>query len=176
MNIHARALSFAACLTGLIGFVDAASAAVIKTQPPCGTVDKYCLVFSGGDEIPVVQSFTFNAPSAGKAAVSFHGSLVCDNITFVDKVVDFVTQIVTSASSVPVMNGPGAMRLSAVLKNQLGHELKLSTDSFNLASTRVFDIGAAGAKTFYFKIKPVRMDPITACRVYSGAFTVQFVP
>lgn len=173
MNIHARALVFAVCL---VGFADAASAAaVIRTQAPCAGPSGYCLRFDAGAAIPVIRSFQFNAPSKGTAAVSFHGSLVCSNGAIADKVVDFATQIVTSAGAVPVVNGPGALRLAMVLKDSPEHALA-TTDSFSLASTRVFGIAAAGVRTFYFKIASLRMDASTFCLVYDATFTVQFVP
>jgi hypothetical protein len=76
---------------------------------------------------------------------------------------------------VPAVTGGGALRLAAVLKHTLDHPFN-TTDSFNLASTRVFAIAAADTKTFYFKIASLRMDANTYCLVYNATFTVQFVP
>jgi hypothetical protein len=175
MKIHSRRLSFATCLAGLV-FAGAASAAVIKSQPTCAGASGFCLQFSApGTTIPVIRSIAFIAPSAGTAAVSFHGSLVCSNNSTTDKVLDFATQIVTSASAVPVVNGAGALRLATVLKDSTEHTLN-TTDTLNLASTRVFSIPGAGQKNYYFKIAALRMDASTTCLVYSATFTVQFVP
>ena len=117
MKIHSRHLLFATCLAGLV-FVGSASAAVIKSQATCAGASGFCLEFSGpGTTIPVIRAIAFIAPSAGTAAVSFHGSLVCSNSSVTDKVVDFGTQIVPSASAVPVVNGPGALRLATVLED-----------------------------------------------------------
>jgi hypothetical protein len=120
--------------------------------------------------IPVIRSFQFNAPSKGTAAVSFHGSLVCANQNVPgDRVVDFETQIVGAPGAEPNMKGPGGLRLAARL-------LFGTSDTFNLASTRVVSIPAAGARTLYFKIAPRQMDTNTYCLVYNAVFTVQFVP
>jgi hypothetical protein len=48
--------------------------------------------------------------------------------------------------------------------------------TFNLASTRVFAIPAAGTRTYYFKLARITMDPVTFCYVYNAAFSVVFVP
>jgi hypothetical protein len=181
MTIHVRVLTLAVCLSVLSVFATAAVAAEIRTQLPCTSPSGYCLrFFAEDDEIPVIRTFRFNAPSAGTAAVGFHGSLVCSGpivapINSTDTVVDLVTQIVAAADAVPVVSGRGALRLATVLKHTPEHAL-ISSDTFNLASTRVFPIQAAGTQTYRFKIAALRMDALTTCLVYNAAFTVHFVP
>jgi hypothetical protein len=161
----------------LVGLGQTASAAIIVGQAPCSSVSLggACLKIDAGSPIPVIRPIAFNAPHAGTAAVTFQGSLVCTNSSATDKVVDFATQIVTNAARVPAVNGPGGMRLAKVLKDSSNHTLR-TTDGFNLASTRVVNIPAAGTKHFFFKIAALRMDANTNCLVYNAAFTVQFAP
>jgi hypothetical protein len=171
-----RALFLVLCLSGFISFNHAADAAAnIVSQPPCTSGSGYCLQFQAGNPIPVIRSINFNAPSAGKAAVTFHGSMVCSNGSVTDKVVDFATQIVFRSTDTPVVDGPGGMRQAIVLKDSSDHTFN-TTDSLNLASTRYVTFTAAGRRTFYFKIVPLRMDASTSCVVYNAAFTVLFLP
>lgn len=183
MTNHVRVLSLPVCLSILIGFAAAATdAAEIRRQAPCASnLTGNCLQFGAEGEIPVVRSLRFNAPNAGTAAVSFHGSLVCAGSTVsevepADMTVDLATQIVAAADAVPTVNGPGGLRLLTVLKNSPEHS-EASAATFNLASTRVFRFPAAGTQTYRFKIARLRsMDPDTACAVYNAAFTVIFLP
>ena len=180
---HVRLLSLAVCLSILIGFAAAASdAAEIRRQTPCGSnISEFCLLFRGNDEIPVVRSLRFNAPNAGTAAVSFHGSLVCagptpSEVEPADTVVDLATQIVATADAVPTVTGAGGLRLATVLKNSVEHT-EPAAATFNLASTRVFTFPAAGTQTYRFKIARLRtMGSDISCAVYNAAFTVIFLP
>lgn len=153
---------------------------VIRTQAPCplavpgGTgAGAYCFSFAPGDPIPIVRAFPFNAPSAGKGSLTFHGTMSCSSFnTTTYAVTDFVSQIVTDVNAVPDVKGPGGLRHGVVLlPNSVGN-----TDTFNLASTRVISIPAAGPRTFYFKLAPLRMDANTRCYVYNAAFSITFVP
>lgn len=151
----------------------ARAAAQISAQAPCTT--------GGGGEcfnfgVGIVglgqfdmRSFAFRAPSKGTAEVTFHGSLVCgaDN-SRANVVVDLITQIVNSRTAVPQANGPGGMRQAVVLRAN-------TSDSFNLASTRTFSFGSAGTQTFYFRVRPLRIDSGTDCYIYNAAFTVMFI-
>lgn len=86
-----------------------AAAAVIVKQAPCVTPDGYCVRFFPGDPIPLARSYTFNAPSAGTASVTFHGTMVCGNLDNVDAVVDLVGQIVGSAGAARVPTDKAAV-------------------------------------------------------------------
>jgi hypothetical protein len=171
MKLHARAFLLVASFAGFAGLaVPAQAKAVIKTQTPCTTSQGYCLQILPTGTIPTIRSFQFTAPSKGTAEVTFHGSLVC---TFANPlagaaVVDLVSQIVLTAASVPDVNGPGALRHAGTLLP--------STISFNLASTRVFNIPAAGTKTYHFRIARQQMGANSACVVHTATFTVVFVP
>lgn len=177
MISHVRVLSLTVCLAVLIGFAAAAAAAEIRKQGQCNSRFEYCLAFEAGGEIPIIRTFRVNAPRAGTAAVSFHGSLACGKITedTGDRFLEMVTQIVTAADAVPAVTGPGALPVFMVLKDSAANSVRPS-QTFNLASTRVFTIQAPGSHTYYFKIAAIRMDDGTACAVYNGAFTVLFVP
>jgi hypothetical protein len=172
-----RVLSLAACLTVLIGVAAAAGAAEIRRQGPCSSRIEYCLAFGANGEIPIIRTFRVNAPRAGTAAVTFHGSLACGKVTEEtgDRFLDLVTQIVTAGDAVPAPMGSGALRAFMVLKDSEANSGR-PTQTFNLASTRVFTIQAAGTHTYHFKIAAVQMDEGTACAVYNAAFTVLFVP
>jgi len=91
----------------------------------------------------------------------------------VEEVVDLAAQIVTAGPAVPDPNGPGGLRLAEAFAAPKTIAL---SDTFNLASTRVVTIPAAGAHKFLFKISVLRMDPQTACYVYNAAFSVVFIP
>jgi len=73
MSSRVRVLTFVLCLGGLVGFSAAAFSATIVSQAPCTGASGFCLQFNAGAAIPVIRTITFNAPSAGTAAVSFHG-------------------------------------------------------------------------------------------------------
>lgn len=150
---------------------------VIRAQNPCVPVvggDHFCLTFTNADPIPVIRSFTFTAPSAGRALVTFHGALFCANFhTTNSSVVDLASQIVTSATAVPAYEGRGGLR----------HRIRFvpgtpvaKSDTFNLASTLAVSFAAAGPKTFHFKLASLRMDESTSCFVYNAAFTIVFTP
>jgi hypothetical protein len=174
MSICTRAL-FAACFTGLVGLSHAASAATIVSQQPCDNGSGACLSFNNTDPIPIIRTIRFNAPGAGTASVSFHGSIFCTSSSATDDVVDLVMQIVPRGNQAPAANGPGGLRLATVLKDEVDHSFDSST-SFNLASTRVFNVDGAGRQNYHFKIERLRMDPTTNCFVYNAVFTVIFVP
>lgn len=159
-------------VVGLVGLAGVAAAAVIVKQAPCVTPDGYCVRFFAGDPIPLIRSFTFNAPSAGTASVTFHGTMVCTHHDNAIAVVDLVGQIVGSAGAVPNASGPGGSRYSIVMVESIDG----TADTFNLASTRVMPVGSAGPRTVYFKLRAVRMDVNTDCIVYNAAFSVIFIP
>jgi hypothetical protein len=175
----ARAFLVGAAAVALFGTAGPAAAQAIVTQGPCVSASGYCLGFTEEDDaIPVVRSVVFNAPSAGTAMVRFHGSVVCFNQFFRPAVVDLVSQIVTKAAAVPDPNGPGGLRHAIVFT--AGSDPLFGgidkADTFNLRSTRVVEIAAAGPRKFFFKIASLRMDSATSCVVYNAAFSIVFVP
>jgi hypothetical protein len=179
MKILERVCTFVALVAAVAAPVTPSVAApLIQTQEPCFTADGYCLYFAAVDPIPIVRSVSFNAPSAGTAAVKFHGSLICNNDFFRPAVSDVVSQIVTDAATVPDVNGPGGLRHAIVFTAGpdpfFGGMDK--ADTFNLNSTRVVSIAGPGVQQFHFKIARLRMDGGTFCYVYNAAFTIVFVP
>jgi hypothetical protein len=81
-------------------------------------------------------------------------------------------KFVTNSIVAPDPNGPGGLRLAELLPSTT----LAPSDTFNLASTRVVTIPAAGARRFFFKISAFRMDEFIACFVYNAVFSVSFVP
>ena len=83
------------------------------------------------------------------------------------KVVDIVGQIVPISTATANHSGPGGLRYNVTLDEWAGNIR--GSDTFNLASTRVFANTAAGTKYVYFKLRKLRMDPNTQCWVYNAA-------
>ena len=175
MMIYRKLAAVAAAVLGIMT-IDAApaeAAAKIATQPPCSTSGDACFNFGVG----IVglgtfdlQSFQFTAPSAGKAAVSFNGSLLCSAPTgSIWKVVDLVTQITDTTSGTIGPGLPGGLRQATVLAPN-------TSQTFNLAATRTFTFGSAGTRTFHYRVRPLRIDSGANCYVYNAAFTVIFIP
>ena len=150
-------------------------AAVIKTQIPCTPIDGYCRVFSYAQTIPTIRNFSFTAPSAGTAQVTFHGSMYCSNADSNpgNGVIDIASQIVDDPNAAADAVGPGGLRHAARLMPNTG---AANSTTFNLASTRVFTIGGAGVKSYRFKMTKVTMNTGTVCFVYNASFSVVFIP
>jgi hypothetical protein len=179
MERHFRCVSLAAVLgLSCLFTLPAHAAAVIATQQPCSS--SICLSFANTGTIPVIRTFKFTAPTAGTAQVSFQGSLVCSDVNTSQSapvVVDLASQIVTASNAVPSPSAPGGLRHAVVWEPLIvGVAFTGFTNSFNLASSRVISIAAAGPRTYYFKIGRLRMDPDTSCVVYGATFSVVFVP
>ncbi|MGD9509350.1 MAG: hypothetical protein AB7I59_17975 [Geminicoccaceae bacterium] len=161
-------------LAAVVAFPDAASAAaVIKTQPPCNSGGDTCFNFGVGI-VGVgqfdIRDFTFKAPSKGTAQVSFHGSLLCAaDLTAGSKVVDLVTQIVNSTTATASPSGPGGLRQALVIPPN-------TSDTLNLASTRVFTFNSAGSQIYRYRVRPLRIDSGANCYIYNATFSVVFVP
>jgi hypothetical protein len=87
-----------------------------------------------------------------------------------DRVVDVATQIRTDTSAAD-MNGPGELRHAVVLKPTPANALSTS-DTFNLASTRVIAFTSSGNKTLRFILTQLRMGAGTSCLAYNATFSV----
>lgn len=175
-------LAIAAAPTGSIP----AEAAQIKSSPVCKAGISFCINFTNTGAIPLVASFTFNAPTAGTAMVSFNGSMQCVNNNsspFGDAaVVDLTTQILANAALNPNYQGPGgsrfAMRLTPanrVVTDPPLFDIIDKSVAINLASNRVMQV-TPGPHTVVFKIARNRMDSGTSCGVFNGDFNVVLVP
>ena len=148
------------------------AAALIQTQSPCDAGGDACFNFGVGIEGGQfdIRAITFKAPSKGRAAVSFHGSVVCGaGNTAGNKVVDLVTQITNSSNAIASPRGPGGLRQATVLA-------PITSQTLNLASTRVVTFQAAGTQTFRLRVRPLRIDADTNCFIYNATFTVIFIP
>jgi len=154
-----------------------ADAAVIKQGEVCKRNNDHCITIGGGgDSVPfLVKSHTFNAPTAGTALVSFHGTMQCINDADVDDtshgVIDLTTQIVIGAET-PSFQAPGGQRHAMRLAppGSFDHSVPV-----NLASARVLQL-TQGKHTFSFKMVRNAMQELTTCHVHNGNFTVVFVP
>ena len=151
----------AAALAVLVGPTPTASAAAkLFGQGPCGFGDGPCLSSTGG--LPVsFRSFTFNAPSKGKAEVTFHGTLYCANGGG-GNTVDFTTQINAGSETTPSAAGPGGLRQAEVIING-------QSKTFNLASTRGITLTKAGNVTVVMRVKINRFDASISCFLYNAA-------
>ena len=155
-----------------------AVAASAKAQQPCVGPGGACLSFTAAQAIPVIRGITFAAPKAGTAMVTFHGNAYCagsssyQNGTQYARV-DLVSQIVNRQNKVPDLTKAGSLRHAAAMGG--GNQFDWST-TFNLASTRLFTVNAAGTQKYYFKIARLLQDPNITCYLYNAAFTVLFTP
>jgi hypothetical protein len=163
-------IGVAAALLGPVpGMTGAARAATIVAQTPCvkGS-NEFCVSYGTTGAIPTIRSVTFTAPRAGKAIVTFHGSLTCINFTSTKGRLQMVSQIVSAAGATPAPDQPGGLIHIGTLPPQ-------GEAAYNLGSTRVFTINAAGQFTYFFKVRRIALTPSgTQCRVYNAAFTIQF--
>jgi len=148
-----------------------ARADAIFEERPCGEGNAVCETISPGTSFPRhLRSTAFAVARSGKAQVSLQGSMLCSNTGSTPAVVDLVTQIVTSQNATPVINGPGGARHAIVLlPTELG-----TSDSFNLASTRVVSI-PPGQSVISFNVTSLRMDPDTSCVIYNLGFSVVYI-
>jgi hypothetical protein len=164
-----RVVSIIAALFGLPFFAGSAAATtVMATQAPCVTAAGNCLTFDATSPIPIVRSFTFNAPAAGVAQVFFHGSMLCGHNGGPKKVVDVASTIFNTPYGAPSLFAASGLRHGLVLEPGSG------TETFNLYSQRPFVISAAGPQTYYFKIVRMRMDAGSYCLVFNASFSVIF--
>lgn len=179
---RAMALICLPLVAGAVGASEPAQAqAVIKSQEPCTADGGACFVIRYrrppifpdriGRVGTRVRGFGFVAPSAGTASLEFHGTLYCANGNFGlgHKVVDMVSQIVTSDSAFAEMAGASALRHANVFV------APNTSMTFNLASTRVVQV-PAGPNVFYFVTRSLRTDSGVSCLYYNAAFSVTFVP
>lgn len=148
-----------------------AEAAAIFEQEACAQGNAPCETITRETNFPLrLRDIAFNVAKSGTAVVSLQGSMVCSSTSDQPAVVDLITQIVMSQNAVPVINGPGGARHAVViLPSSRG-----TTDSFNLASTRVQFI-PSGQSVISFNVTSLRMDPKTSCVFYNLSFSVVFI-
>lgn len=152
-----------------------ANATKVLAQAPCTYTNGVCLAFQADvTPIPVVRSYTFNMPTKGAALVNFQGTLHCGNGANTLKVIDIVSQIVTSPTAVPDYTKPGGSRNAIVLiafADNITPSLTL-----NVSASRRFSYNSGGSKTVHFVMARSRMDSATDCRVFTAAFNVVITP
>lgn len=171
----------AACLlgsaAGLLPTSPAIAAGVVAQGPCTYALDRCLLFFNDTSPIPVVRSFTFNMPGAGKVVVRFDGTMQCVvNLHTNDQdVIDLAGQIVTTAAALPNYKAAGGARYGMRI-NVPNADPYDSSIAVNLAASRTITYGSGGSKTVYYKLTQLRMDPATYCVVYSAAFTVMTFP
>jgi hypothetical protein len=154
-----------------VEFIPSNGPDLLKTQEPC-SAKNWCLTFDRYGDLRTARNIAFNAPAAGTAVVTFHGTMYCATESTTDSLISAATQIVdTPQASVSQFDSGGLYHISMLHgKTNIG-----SSDSFNLASTRAFPV-AAGQHTFYFRIESLVVDPGVACYVYNAALTIRFIP
>lgn len=178
INPSRKGVLFALVVTAMLSLAaPTALAQIMVTQKPCST-EGACLQFTANDEIPVIRRIRFDAPSAGSAIVSFHGSLRCGGPSTQSGSVHAAQLILESAIStrrteVVKPDNPGGLRHASSMS--MGNSFIFET-TFNLASTRLVDISAAGPQNYFFMIRRTFQEPGITCTVYNAVFTVQFVP
>jgi hypothetical protein len=169
-NGTAKSIGLALVLPGLFVAAGGPAHAAVVTQAPCvASPNDYCVQFRNTGAIPLVRRLTFRLTRAGKAVVTFHGSVVCTTSSGGKGHVELVSQIVNSIAAVPDETQPGGLRHNSTLP-------PAGRAAFNLASTRVFTIPAAGTFVYAFKIARVQMTAATTCRVFNAVLTVQTDP
>ncbi|MEJ8571951.1 hypothetical protein [Microbaculum marinum] len=163
-----RAVVLSACLAAGASAVAAgvSAAELVKTQPPCPGV---CVSMGAGDTTVVARKISFDAPRKGTAVVTFHGTLYCLSNRALQTNFIIYSQIVIKGAPDP--EGPSGLSFIESVEPYDGNS---RTVSFNLASTRVYNVGKPGKRTYQFKLAPFGMPADAGCSVYSGAFTVQF--
>lgn len=171
--MHALFRRIPLALLGLFLSCVTASAATVFIQPPCTTGNNICTTVTSSSPFPLtLRSYTFNAPRAGRAAVTLTGTMLCANAPNASfAIVDLVTQITNSASVAPVVN-PGGLRHA---KTMFGTGFGVS-DTFNVSTTRGIAYSSAGPKTVFFRIANLRLDATITCSFYNLSFVVTFAP
>jgi hypothetical protein len=156
-------------LAAALGAAGSARADLVVAQQPCVVSgQQYCVNFGTGGTIPTIRTVSFNATAVGKAVVTFHGALTCVNPTVTKGRLHFLSQIVAGVTGTPSPALPGGLIHIGTLPPN-------GEAAFNLASTRVFAIGAIGRRGYSFQLQRVALSPPgTQCRVYNAAFTIQF--
>jgi hypothetical protein len=165
--------AFGCALGWLAGSLSPASAAVlIKSQAPCVQPStNYCLIFLPSFSAQVIRRIVFDAPGAGTALVSFHGSMTCANLAGSgnDRFIDLYTQIRSGGTFIDPLGEGGHIHEVYLNGTTLG-----TSDSFNLSARRVFKIKSAGRYRFHYVMEPNTTDPGWNCTIYNAAFTVTF--
>ena len=157
--------SVAALSALLIGFATPVRADQIVSQPPC----QFCLEFTNAEPIDGFSlTIRLSAPGRGTAVVTAHGSLVCTNTISSLATIDLGAQIVRDNEAADSTSGPGRLVVFAQLPGS-------GATTFNLASTRVFPIAAAGTTDFRLRLRRSVQSPNTICRLRDVALTVHFV-
>jgi hypothetical protein len=179
------ALVAAFAIAASSGHSGPAEAAQIISSSVCDSNISYCIRLLEDDPGTtfVVFNYTFTAPRAGTALVSFNASMQCINADTTSGdtgVIDLTTQILTSEAATPNHQAAGgtrfAMRLPPANRALPGPPNGIDrSDPIELASSRVVPL-TRGSHELFFKILRNRMDSGTSCTLWNGNFDVVFVP
>jgi hypothetical protein len=148
----------------------------VVTQPTCS--EPNCLEFN--DTTPeelTARTIDTVSPVTGSAIVTFHGMLRCaPGRRELVRHVNFQTQIVKLGDATPNGVDKGGHAIIGLLYNNFSGGPNYVANSFNLASTRVFNVVRGKPLRLAFRIERMSMPDDVACAVEkSSAFTVQFV-
>jgi len=154
-----------------VEFMPSSDKGRIITQSSCTSPSGYCRSIFPSDPITPIRQMVFAAPSKGTAVVTFNGTLYCANSGTVPATVDIDSEIVPVDGVTANSANAGGLRHAARFMNDATTR---TSRSFNLYSTRVFPVTAAGNQNYFFNLQRRTMDPHTSCFVYSATFTVRF--
>lgn len=152
----------------LSGQVTGHAIAATFTQDPCVSSEHAgCVRFGATGDIPTIRTMALPLP-AGKAKLTFHGTLYCAKSGSSPGRVELVSQIV-AGDGLPTDSGPSGLRHAVLL------ETGKTSQTFNLHSTRVFR-SPEGNNVFNFMIARRSMSASVECIVYNATFTMQYLP
>jgi hypothetical protein len=152
-------------------------AAKVVAQGPCtyvsSPVGAVCHAWLDGATVPVIRTFSFNMPKAGKALVQFTGTMTCAAASGSSNV-DYSGQIVPASAAAASYQGAGGIRIFMVIPDP-GTE-PLLAQTVNLASSRLMSFSSGGKKTVKYLLTPAAGAMGDVCGVSAAAFTVTTYP
>jgi hypothetical protein len=156
----------------------AADEVKIFEQAPCELSKDTCVAVSPSRlKTGTLRSFSFTAPAAGVATITFNGTMTCANTqvgTFgAVGGFDFETQITTQSSLIPDYNEASGARWAGQLPSAT--TAISPSQSVNVASTRRISFKSGGKKTVYMRYLINRLDQGLTCSVWSAGFSVLYV-
>lgn len=150
--------------TRIVGQASCREAPSQKAAPVCPAIGP-----SGN--IPPIRTLEFEAPSDGRAEVTFHGSIYCENVNPRRSFIDLVHQIYVGKHRPAAENGMGGNKSVLLLQKGTPHRFA----SASLAGNRVVDV-KKGKITFGLAISRQSLSASATCKVRNAALTVHFVP
>lgn len=152
-------------------FVGAREKTKLFEGAPCVSSSNSCDTMTSNSPT-LVTSNAFKMPGKGSALVSLHGSLYCAHFRDGPLRVGVDIQITDEWSKPPKGDGPGGAHYALVLPAAgIG-----SSDSFNIAATRLLSVPGSGSRRYFALARPHGMDPGVTCYLYSMTLSAVFAP